>query len=59
MRYDTCGSVAANKFGLVIRAFLEWAEIHAIVTKSSCHFFNEGLILKGVGVFQNDNDWES
>jgi len=54
-----CGSVAAMKFGLVLRAFMEWAEVHAIVTKPSCHFIAEASIPKGVTVFRDEHEWQA
>jgi len=58
-----CGSVAATKFGLVLRALSEWAEVKAVVTKPSLHFLASGearlLIPEGAVIFSDDSEWKS
>jgi len=58
-----CGSVAAMKFGLVLRALSEWAEVKAVVTKTALQFLGSGesrsLIPEGAVIFCDDSEWKS
>jgi phosphopantothenoylcysteine decarboxylase len=58
-----CGSVAAMKFGLVLRTLSEWAEVKAVVTKTALHFLSNGearsLIPEGAVIFCDEYDWKS
>ena len=52
-----CGSVGAVKFGHVCRCFAEWAEVRAVVTKSSLCFIDEQTFPKDVVVFCDKHEW--
>ncbi|KAK7340143.1 hypothetical protein VNO77_20837 [Canavalia gladiata] len=52
-----CGSVAAVKFGHVCRSFAEWAEVKAVVTKSSLRFMDKLTIPKDVFVYYDEHEW--
>ncbi|BAT83799.1 phosphopantothenoylcysteine decarboxylase-like [Vigna umbellata] len=54
-----CGSVAAVKFGHVCRCFAEWAEVRAVVTKSSLRFISVQTFPKEIHVFWDDNEWNT
>lgn len=58
-----CGSVAATKFGLVMEAFSEWAEIKAVVTETGFQFVGSSeaapLMFEGVEIFCDYHDWNS
>ncbi|AES80013.2 putative phosphopantothenoylcysteine decarboxylase [Medicago truncatula] len=55
-----CGSVAAMKFGLVLRALSEWAEVKAVVTKTALQFLaNEKAESMFEVIFCDDHDWKN
>ncbi|KAK7294963.1 hypothetical protein RJT34_17863 [Clitoria ternatea] len=54
-----CGSVAAVKFGHICQRFLEWAEVRAVVTKSSLQFIDKLTIPRDVLVFQDEHEWST
>jgi len=54
-----CGSVAAVKFGHVCRCFAEWAEVRAVVTKSSLRFISAQTFPTDIHVFWDDNEWNT
>ncbi|OVA20514.1 Flavoprotein [Macleaya cordata] len=53
------GSVAAIKFGNICHSFSEWADIKAVVTKSSLHFIDKASIPKGIVIYTDEDEWSS
>ena len=53
------GSVAAIKFGNLVRSFCEWAEVKAVATKASLHFIDRAALPKGVYLYTDDDEWAS
>ena len=58
-----CGSVAAMKFGLVFNAFLEWAEVRAVVTETSLQFLVhekvESLFAHRHDIYKDEFEWKN
>ncbi|KAK7394867.1 hypothetical protein VNO78_15408 [Psophocarpus tetragonolobus] len=52
-----CGCIAAVKFGLLCRCFIEWAEIRGVITKSSLRFIDRNSIPNGVFVYYDEYEW--
>ncbi|MCL7048701.1 hypothetical protein MKW94_020463 [Papaver nudicaule] len=55
----TSESVAAIKFVHLLHSFSDWAEIKAVVTKSSLHFIDKASIPKGVVIYTDEEEWSS
>lgn len=53
------GSVAAIKFEILCRSFLEWAEVRAVATKSSLHFLDKASFPRDVILYTDDDEWSS
>ncbi|XP_074585576.1 phosphopantothenoylcysteine decarboxylase-like [Curcuma longa] len=53
------GSVAAIKFEILCRCFLEWAEIRAVATKSSLHFIDRRTLPSNVPFYTDEDEWTS
>ncbi|KQK19130.1 phosphopantothenoylcysteine decarboxylase [Brachypodium distachyon] len=53
------GSVAAIKFESLCRSFSEWAEVRAVVTKSSLHFIDRSSLPSDVVLYTDDDEWSS
>ncbi|ONK77693.1 uncharacterized protein A4U43_C02F9540 [Asparagus officinalis] len=53
------GSVAAIKFESLCRSFTEWAEVKAVVTKSSLHFLDQSSLPREVTLYTDDDEWTS
>lgn len=53
------GSVAAIKFTNLCRCFSEWAEVRAVVTKSSLHFIDTNSLPDDVILYTDDDEWSS
>ncbi|KAJ4754261.1 Coenzyme A biosynthesis bifunctional protein CoaBC [Rhynchospora pubera] len=53
------GSVAAIKFDLLCRCFLQWAEVRAVATKSALHFIDQKSIPREVVLYTDENEWSS
>lgn len=53
------GSVAAIKFESLCRSFSEWAEVKAVVTKSSLHFLDKSALPRDVTLYTDDEEWSS
>lgn len=53
------GSVAAIKFETLCRSFTEWAEVKAVVTKSSLHFIDKSSLPKDVVLYTDDEEWST
>ncbi|KAK7340144.1 hypothetical protein VNO77_20838 [Canavalia gladiata] len=51
-----CGCAAGVKFTLLCHCFLKWAEVRAVVTKSSLHFIDAISIPKDVFVFYDEHE---
>ncbi|PKA64851.1 Phosphopantothenoylcysteine decarboxylase [Apostasia shenzhenica] len=51
------GSVAAIKFEILCRCFLEWAEVKAVATKSSLHFLERASLPSEVTLYTDDDEW--
>ncbi|KAJ1426800.1 Flavoprotein [Sesbania bispinosa] len=55
----TCGCVAAVKFGLLCHAFIDWADVRGVVTKSSLRFIDEVSIPKDMIIYCDEHEWRS
>ncbi|KAG6525465.1 hypothetical protein ZIOFF_015421 [Zingiber officinale] len=53
------GSVAAIKFEILCRKFLEWAEIRAVATQSSLHFIDRRSLPSDVLFYTDDDEWST
>lgn len=53
------GSVAAIKFEALCCSFTEWADVKAVVTKSSLHFIDKASFPKNVVLYTDDDEWSS
>ncbi|WOL11702.1 phosphopantothenoylcysteine decarboxylase [Canna indica] len=53
------GSVAAIKFEILCRSFLEWAEVRAVATKSSLHFIDKASLPRDVILYTDEDEWSS
>lgn len=53
------GSVASVKFEILCRSFCEWAEVKAVITKSSLHFIKKSSLPNEVIVLTDDDEWSS
>ncbi|KAK8955775.1 putative phosphopantothenoylcysteine decarboxylase [Platanthera guangdongensis] len=53
------GSVAAIKFETLCRCFTEWAEVKAVVTKSSLHFIDKSSLPKDVVLYTDEEEWST
>lgn len=53
------GSVAAIKFESLCRSFSEWAEVKAVVTKSSLHFLDKSALPRDVTLYTDEEEWSS
>lgn len=53
------GSVAAIKFGNLCHCFTEWAEVRAVVTKSSLHFVDRLSLPGEVTLYTDEDEWSS
>lgn len=53
------GSVASVKFEILCRSFCEWAEVKAVVTKSSLHFIKKSSLPNEVVVLTDEDEWSS
>ncbi|KAF3777133.1 putative phosphopantothenoylcysteine decarboxylase [Nymphaea thermarum] len=53
------GSVAAIKFGALCHSFSEWAEVKAVVTKSSLHFIDKASVPSGINLYTDEEEWTS
>ncbi|WOL00452.1 phosphopantothenoylcysteine decarboxylase [Canna indica] len=54
-----CGSVAAIKFEVLCRCFLEWAEVNAVATKTALNFFDKASLPRDVFLYTDDHEWRS
>ncbi|EOA31448.1 hypothetical protein CARUB_v10014631mg [Capsella rubella] len=53
------GSVAAIKFGNLCHCFTEWAEVRAVVSKSSLHFLDKLSLPQEVTLYTDEDEWSS
>ncbi|KAG2294515.1 hypothetical protein Bca4012_066702 [Brassica carinata] len=53
------GSVATIKFGNLCHCFTEWAEVRAVVSKSSLHFLDRLSLPQEVTLFTDEEEWSS
>ncbi|PIA62783.1 hypothetical protein AQUCO_00200657v1 [Aquilegia coerulea] len=53
------GSVAAIKFGSLCHSFCEWAEVRAVVTKSSMHFIDKTSLPRDIILYTDEDEWSS
>lgn len=53
------GSVAAIKFGNLCHCFTEWAEVRAVVSKSSLPFLDRLSLPREVTLYTDDDEWSS
>ncbi|WZY73371.1 hypothetical protein YC2023_005611 [Brassica napus] len=53
------GSVAAIKFGNLCHCFAEWAEVRAVVSKSSLHFLDRLSLPREVTLYTDEDEWSS
>ncbi|KAL2330426.1 hypothetical protein Fmac_018007 [Flemingia macrophylla] len=51
-----CGCVAAAKFGVLCRCFIEWAEIRCLITKPSLRFIDRATIPNDVYVYSDSHE---
>ncbi|MED6132945.1 hypothetical protein PIB30_023492 [Stylosanthes scabra] len=55
----SCGCVAAVKFALLCKCFLNWAEVRAVVTRASLKFVDKTEISKDVPLYTDEYEWFS
>ncbi|MED6183090.1 hypothetical protein PIB30_034831 [Stylosanthes scabra] len=56
----SCGCVAAIKFALLCKCFLNWAEVRAVVTRASLKFVDKAEISReDVPLYTDDYEWYS
>ncbi|GJN29373.1 hypothetical protein PR202_gb17596 [Eleusine coracana subsp. coracana] len=53
------GSVAAIKFESLCRSFSEWAEVRAVATEASMHFFDKSSLPSGIVLYTDDDEWST
>ena len=53
------GSVAAIKFGNICHCFTEWAEVRAVVSKSSLPFLDRLSLPREVTLYTDEDEWSS
>ncbi|ESQ48116.1 hypothetical protein EUTSA_v10021520mg [Eutrema salsugineum] len=53
------GSVAAIKFGNLCHCFTEWAEVRAVVSKTSLHFLDKLSLPQEVTLYTDEDEWSS